>query len=165
MKYQIKEKFFSLTNNFVIYNEAGANAYEIKGKLLSFSSRQTLLNQQGQALLTIKTKYLSWRPACRLILQNNTEWLIKKCLWPLWRSRFRIDTPHGKLEITGDIWEHEYQVKQGSELLASISKKWFSWTDTYGVEIHAKHLTAELLASVIVIDRLSHQKTNSTSDH
>ncbi|GGW72048.1 hypothetical protein [Alishewanella tabrizica] len=46
-----------------------------------------------------------------------------------------VQTPQGPLEMTGNFWQHEYEIRQQGQLVASISKKWFSWSDTYTVQI------------------------------
>ena len=161
MTYRIKQKFFSLTDSFTIEDAQGNVAYQVKGKLFSFSSSQTLHDRNERELLKIKRKYLTLMPACRIVHNDGNEWLVKKRFWPFWTSRFSITTPQGPLEITGDFWQHEYQISRQGQILASISKKWFSWTDSYGVEVLTPELTAQLLACVIVIDRIQHSDKNS----
>lgn len=161
MKYQIKQKIFSLTDSFTIEDGDGRVAFEAKGKLFSISSSQTLYNRDGDEVLKIKRKYLSLLPACRLVGKDGSEWLIKKCFWPFWRDRFVVQTDAGELSIDGNLWDHEYHIRQQGRLVASVSKAWFSWSDTYGVEVFKPEWTAQLLALVIVIDRISHAGKNS----
>ena len=164
MKYQIRQKIFSLTDSFDIQDERGTVVLQAKGKFFSISSSQTLYDMTGREVLKIKRKYLTLLPACRLLCADGTEWLIKKRFWPFWTSRFSVMGPAGELEISGNLWQHEYQIRQQGRLLASVSKAWFSWSDTYGVEIYAPEWTAQLLAAVIVIDRISHGGKNSVID-
>jgi len=161
MKYRINQKFFSLTDSFTIEDERGVVAFTAKGKLLSISSSQTLYDHNERALLQIKRKYFSLRPACRLVNSDGSEWLVKKRFWPFWTTRFNIDTPQGQLEITGNFWQHEYEIKNGGRPLAYISKKLFSFSDSYGVDIVEPSLTPQLLAVVIVIDRIQHDDSGS----
>jgi len=161
MKYLIKQKIFSLTDSFEIENEAGQVVITAKGKFFSISSSQTLFDQRGNELLKIKRKYFTLLPACRLLCADGSEWLVKKRFWPFWRSRFCISGPAGELEIKGNLWQHEYQISQHGRLLAAVSKAWFSWSDTYGVEIFEPKFCPQLLASVIVIDRIQHSGRNS----
>ncbi|MBT0586175.1 LURP-one-related/scramblase family protein [Alteromonas oceanisediminis] len=162
MNYRIKQKIFSLTDSFDIEDENGRTAFTAKGKLFSISSSQTLFDQADNEVLKIKRKYLSLMPACRLINNDGSEWLIKKKFWPFWTSRFSIDTPKGQLDMTGNFWQHEYEIRQQGSLIASISKKLISWSDSYGVAIHHPEWTPQILATVIVIDRIQHKDKNST---
>ena len=162
MKYRIKQKIFSLTDSFDIEDQHGRPAYTAKGKLLSFSSSQTLFDQTGNELLKIRKKHFSIMPTCRIVNVDGSEWLIKKKFWPFWTSHFALTTPEGPLEMTGSFWQHEYEIRQQGRLIASISKQLFSWSDSYGVDIHEPKWTAQLLAAVIVIDRIQHTDKNST---
>jgi len=40
--------------------------------------------------------------------------------------------------------------------VATVSKQWFSWTDTYGVEVADGEDAVLLLASTVVIDMVCH---------
>ncbi len=164
MKYKIKQKIFSLTDSFTIEDENGNEAFSAKGKFFSLSSSQTLFDSRGTELLKIKRKYLTIMPACRLLCADGSEWLIRKCFWPFWTSRFTVKGPTGELEMHGNLWQHEYKISQNGKVLAEVSKSWFSWSDTYGVDIYEPKLTAQLLAAVIVIDRIQHSGKNSVVD-
>ncbi len=161
MKYLIKQKLLSLSDSFSIEDERGRAAYLVKGKVFSFSSSQTLFNASAQPLLKIRRKYLTLLPACRIVNNDGSEWLVRKRFWAFLKSRFVVETPRGPLEMTGNFWQHEYEIRQQGQLIASISKKWFSWSDTYAVQILKPEWTAQLLAVVIVIDRLQHSDRNS----
>lgn len=162
MKYKIRQKIFSLSDSFEIEDERGDIAYTAKGKVFSISSSQTMFDSYGKEILKIRRKYLSIRPACRLVNNNGTEWLIKKHFWPFWKTRFSIATPNGTLEMTGDLMQHEYEMQQNGQLVARVSKKWFSFSDTYGVDIYKPEYSAQLLATVIVIDRIQHSDSDSS---
>lgn len=164
MKYRIRQKFFSLADSFDIENEDGALVYKAKGKVFSISSSQTLYDANDTEILQIKRKHFSFRPSCRLVNSDGSEWLIKKRFWPFWTTRFTINTPQGELEITGDLWQHEYEIRGYGKLLAGVSKKWFSFSDSYGVDIYEPKLTAQLLSSVIVIDRIQHSDSGGVGD-
>lgn len=161
MKYQLRQKIFSLTDSFEIRDQTGNVVISAKGKFFSISSSQTLFDPAGRELLKIKRKYLTILPACRLLCADGTEWLIRKRFWPFWTSRFTVTGPAGELEISGNLWQHEYNISQGNRVLAEVSKAWFSFSDSYGVDIFDARWTTELLAMVIVIDRIQHSGKNT----
>jgi len=43
--------------------------------------------------------------------------------------------------------------------VATVSKRWFSWTDTYGVEIADGEEDVLILATAVVIDMVCHQES------
>jgi len=161
MKYRIEQKILSLTDSFDIDDEDGRLSFTVKGKFFSFSSSQTMYDLADREVLKIKRKYLSILPACRLVAPSGEEWLVRKKFWPFWRAAFSVQTPQGNLEIDGDLWQREYRITQNSQLLARVSKAWFSWSDNYGVEVYRPEWAIPLLGTVIVIDRIQHAGSNS----
>ncbi len=161
MKYRIEQKILSLTDSFDIDDEHGRLTFTVKGKFFSFSSSQTMYDLADREVLKIKRKYLSILPACRLVAPSGEEWLVRKKFWPFWRAAFSVQTPQGTLEIDGDLWQREYRITHNSQLVARVSKAWFSWSDNYGVEVYRPEWAIPLLGTVIVIDRIQHAGSNS----
>jgi hypothetical protein len=62
----------------------------------------------------------------------------------------------GTLEAKGDFTDHEYEFWRQSGLRATVSKQWFAWSDTYGVDIAEGEDDILTLASTVVIDMACH---------
>ena len=60
------------------------------------------------------------------------------------------------LEAKGNFIDHEYSFERGGRQVARVSKKWFSFSDTYGIEIDDREDDVLVLASAVVIDLVSH---------
>ena len=54
--------------------------------------------------------------------------------------------------MTGDFWDHEYQFVRSGRTVAHVSKEFFSWSDTYGVDIADGEDDITILATAVVID-------------
>jgi uncharacterized protein YxjI len=54
--------------------------------------------------------------------------------------------------MTGSLFEHEYTIARGDQVVATVSKRWLSLTDTYGVEIVPGEDDVLILASVLALD-------------
>jgi hypothetical protein len=62
--------------------------------------------------------------------------VVKKELFTFFHCRFTVNVPGpDDLEAKGDLTGHEYEFWRQSGLRATVSKQWFAWSDTYGVEI------------------------------
>ena len=72
--------------------------------------------------------------------------------------RQRLARVPGDLEARGNLSDHEYTVTRDGAPVAQISKQWFSWSDTYGVDISDKEDPVLILASTVVIDMCCHQR-------
>jgi uncharacterized protein YxjI len=60
------------------------------------------------------------------------------------------------LEAEGDFLEHEYEFNREGRAVARVSKQWFSWSDTYGVDIAEGEDVVLILAGTVVIDMACH---------
>ena len=50
----------------------------------------------------------------------------------------------------------------GGAAVAQVSKRWFSWRDTYGIDIASGEDDVLLLACAVVIDMASHDKDGTS---
>lgn len=53
---------------------------------------------------------------------------------------------------SGDFWDHEYEITDGSQTIAAVSKEWMTWGDAYEICISAGADEVTALAVVLVID-------------
>jgi len=60
------------------------------------------------------------------------------------------------LESEGDFLDHEYTFTRGGRVVATVSKRWFTFADTYGIEIEDGEDPVLILASAVVVDMVCH---------
>jgi uncharacterized protein YxjI len=73
------------------------------------------------------------------------------------RDRLEVSMPGGQdLTVQGNLFDHEYEIKQGRLTLAQVSKRWFRVRDTYGVEIPPGQDDALILAITVCVDEMLH---------
>ena len=81
---------------------------------------------------------------------------VKKALTTPLRDRFTVELEDGgKLEVEGNILDHEYQISRDGIPVANISKRWFRVRDTYGVAVVPGQDDALILAVTVCIDHLT----------
>lgn len=159
MRYTMKQKFWSLGQDYVIRDDNGSVAYKVSGKLLSLKDRFTLTDADGNEVGRIEQKLVSLRPAYTVEQNGKVIATIKKKMFTVLRDRFIIDvTGPDDLEAVGNILDHEYTMRRGREEVAVVSKRWLSVTDSYGVEVADGEDPFLALASAVVIDAISHGK-------
>jgi uncharacterized protein YxjI len=109
----------------------------------------------------IEQKLLSFGPQYSIIRGDETVAVVKKHLFSLLRARFTVDVPGpDDLEAKGNFVDHEYVFERGGRDVARVSKKWFSLSDTYAVDIGEGEDDVLILASAVVIDLVSHPDKN-----
>ena len=154
----MKQKLFSFGDDFRIQDENGRDVYFVDGKVLSIGNKLSFQDMQGTELAFIKQKLLAWSASYEIHRKGQLYATVKKELFTFLRCRFYIDVPGpDDLEAKGNLLEHEYSFQRHGSEVASVSKKWFSMTDSYGVDIAEGEDDVLILASTVVIDMACHQ--------
>jgi uncharacterized protein YxjI len=157
MQYVMKEKLFCWGNDFNIKDDQGRDVYYVDGKAFSVGDQLSFQDMHGNELTYIRQRLLSWGPTYEIHRSGKLYATVQKKLFTFFQGKFLIDVPGpNDLEAEGDFLHHEYVFRRGSQTVAEVSKRWFSWTDTYGVDINEGEDDVLLLASSVVIDMVCH---------
>jgi uncharacterized protein YxjI len=158
VRYVLKQKLLSWGDDFTIQDEDGRDAFFVDGKAFSIGARLSFQDMSGNELLFIKQKILSWGPTYEIFREGVPVAVVKKELFTLFHCTFTVDVPGpDDLVAEGDFLDHEYVFRRGETPVASVSKQWFTWTDTYGVEVNAGEDDVLMLASAVVVDLACHE--------
>ncbi|MCI4668913.1 MAG: LURP-one-related family protein [Bacteroidia bacterium] len=152
-RYQLKEKGFTLTDKYIIRDQTGNDAYEVKGKFFSFGDKLSFRsNFTDQELFVIDQRKLSLRPNYRILKDGKLlAELTKEFGWG--KKTFEVDVPGpNDFVINGNFWDREFIFKRKREVVATVSKKFWSLNDVYGIEIDAEEDQELILACVVIID-------------
>ena len=156
-RYQLREKLFSIGDDFWIETDEGRRAYKVNGKALRIRSTFVIENQSGDELLKIQEKKLSIRDAMRIERGDTTVATVKKALVSPLRQRFTVELDNGsELKVKGNIIDHEYEIERDGTKIAEVSKRWFRVRDTYGIEIAEGENDALILATTVCLDEMAH---------
>jgi len=157
MRYIMKQKLFCFGDDFAIKDEAGRDAFFVDGKALSIGNKLSFQDMEGKELAFIRQKLLSWGPTYEITRGNELLAVVKKELFTLFRCKFTVDVPGpDDLEAAGSFTDMEYTFTRGGREVAEVSKRWFSFSDTYGVDIADGEDEVLILASTVVIDMICH---------
>jgi len=156
MKYQLKEKVWSLGDTYRILGDTGLEVLSVKGKFFAWGKDLMVRDVRGTEVARIKQKMMSLTP--RFQLYRNDELyaeIIKEFSW--FQSSFTLDVPGpNDYEISGNFWNYEYSFQRQGQLVASVSKAHWTWSDTYGVDIIDGEDDISILSTVVVIDLVCH---------
>jgi uncharacterized protein YxjI len=157
-KYVMKQDWWCLGDDYTIKDAAGEDVIRVDGKVFSIGDQLTIEDMSGRELALIDQKLLSWGPTYEIWKDRTLAAVVKKSVFTLFRCEFTVDVPGpDDLLAEGDFWEHEYAFVRAGRPVATVSKKYFSWTDTYGIDIHPGQDPILILASAVVIDLCCHQ--------
>jgi len=157
MRYVMKQKIFSLGDDFIIKDQTGADRFFVDGKIFTLGDKLSFQDMAHNELAFIRQRLLSWGPKYEIHLDGALAAVVEKRLFTLFKCKFVVDVPGpNDLEAVGDFLDREYEFRRGDQVVAKCSKKWFTWSDTYGVEVEPGEDDVLILASSVVIDMVCH---------
>ena len=162
MVYRIKEAFWSWGNDFAITDQQGRSVYQVDGAAFSWGDKLSFQDPQGNELAYISQKLFSFKPRYEIFVrwQKFAE-VIKEWTW--FNKQFTLDVPGpNDYSISGSFWQHEFTFTRSGRTVATVSKDYWNWTDSYGVQIVPGEDDVSILCACIVIDQVLHDdKKNS----
>jgi uncharacterized protein YxjI len=153
----MKQKLFCWGDDFRIKNEAGQDVFFVDGRAFSIGNKLSFQDLNGNELAFIRQKLLSWGPTYEITRGGQLLAVVKKHLFTLFRCKFTVDVPGpDDLEAQGSFLDMEYNFTRAGHRVAEVSKRWFSWSDAYGVDINPGEDDPLILAATVVIDMVCH---------
>jgi uncharacterized protein YxjI len=152
MRYLPKKKMLSMTRTFVIRDEKGQEVFQVKDKLLS--AKFSFQDMAGRELAFIAQKHLTWRPTYRVYRGGRLQATVQQRA-TLLRNKFTASVLGAPdIEITGNFLGNEYAIRQGQRIVARVSEKWLSLSDTYTVDVAGGADDVLILALVVIVQRV-----------
>lgn len=157
MRYIMKQKLFSWGDDFFIRDADGREVFFVDGKGFSFGDQLAFQDLERREIAFIRQKTFSWGPTYEIYRDGVLAAVVKKEHFTFFSCKFTVDVPGpADLEAKGDFSDHEYVFSRGGRTVAEVSKQWFSWSDTYGVEIADEEDDVLILAATVVVDLVCH---------
>ena len=129
MQLMIRQRVFSWTDTYDVYDENGEARYYVKAEWLSFGHQIHVYDKRsGEEVGSIHQKLLTFLPAFEIVIGGKTAGTIRK-EFSLFMPRYSVD--FRGWDVEGDILHWEYSVCQGEREVMSIRKEWLTWGDTY----------------------------------
>jgi len=151
--YVIREKMFRLAEDSDITNETGEPVLRVEGKIMSPHKRLILRDPAGREVAQVHRKLAALRPTYEITIDGKNVAEVRQHLFTPFRERLTIDVPGaGDMEISGDLFSHEFTIQQDGHTAATISKRWLSLTASYAVDIAPGENDLLILASVLALD-------------
>jgi Uncharacterized conserved protein len=153
----MRQKIFSFGDQFTIKDEFNNDCYFVKGKVFSLGNKLSFQDHSGNELIYIKQKVMSFSPTYEIYKDSRLFAVLKKEIFSFFRCRFIIEgVTSGPMNVEGSFLDHEYTFSRNGGSIANVSKQFFSFSDTYGIDIEAYEDDIFILACVVIIDMICH---------
>lgn len=156
MRLFIKQRVFSWTDSYDVYDETGSPRYFVKAEFLSLGHQIHVYDKRtGAELGSIHQRLLTFLPAFDIIIGGREQGTVTK-QFSLFTPRYEVD--FRGWEVEGDFLGWDYRVVQGGSQVMSISKELFTLGDSYVLEFANPAHEMPGLLLVIAIDAVNCSK-------
>jgi len=155
VRYQMREKVFSIGDDAWIEDSNGNRAFKVDGKALRVRSTFVLEDASGNEVASIQERMLRIKDTMEIERGGRRLATVKKALISPLRDRFDVSIEDGEdWDVQGNITAHEYEISSGRTKVAEVSKKWFRVRDTYGIEVEPGQDGGLVLAVAAALDEM-----------
>ncbi|MBS7576552.1 MULTISPECIES: LURP-one-related family protein [unclassified Enterococcus] len=156
----IKQKVFSIGEKFTVFNQNEEPEYLVQGSFFKIPKAFVIEDKQGNPIAKLTKKVFSFLPKFFLELADHSEIVISKS-FSFFHAHYEIEGEG--IEVRGNFWDMDFEVLKNGRAIAEIHKKWFSWGDTYEIQILDESLEKLIISVVIAIDCVKNSEKNSAA--
>jgi uncharacterized protein YxjI len=164
--YVIRERFFSVGDDFDVLDEHGNKVLHVDGKVFSVRNKVVIEDLSGAEVASVHRHLVALRPTYEIQIGGEKAAEVRKKLFTPFRERFTIDVPGpDDLEMRGDLLDHEYTIERGGREVAAVSKRWLTIRDTYAVQVAADQDPLLIIGSVLALDLALAREEKNDKEH
>jgi uncharacterized protein YxjI len=163
--YVIKERFLDIGDDFDITDDTGRLVFRVDGKVLSLRDKLAIEDPSGREVASVHRRLVSLRPTYQIEVGGEPAAQVRKKLFTPFREKFTIDVPGpDDLDMTGDLFDHEFTIERNGTEVASVSKRWLSFRDSYAVRIADGEDHVLILAAVLALELAIQRERDGNKD-
>jgi len=150
---------FSWRDRFYVKDEFGTDRYYVEGEILSWGKKLHIYDHTGAEVAFIRQKVWSWLPRYFVEIGGQPVCQIVK-EFTFFKPSYHIEGMGWRL--SGDFFAHEYSLYDHNRQIMQLSKKWFTWGDSYELNIADPQLELLCLCVSLAVDCAIAQQSNNT---
>ena len=158
MQLYIKQKAFSWRCRFAVKDAAGNDRWCAEGKAFSWTHELRVYDARGEQAARIYRKNWTFFSQQYFIEAGGQQYLLVK-EFSFGRPRFRLEGLPWRME--GNFWAHDYTLSEGERTVMRISKHWFTWGDSYELDIPNPRDELLCLCITLAVDCMVEDASNS----
>jgi uncharacterized protein YxjI len=156
VKLYIKQKVFSWSDKFAVWDESGQERWHAQGEIFSWGRKLHVCDVQGREAAFIRQKLLSLLPRYFIEIGGGVYTLTRE--FTLLKPRYSLENTNWTM--SGDFWQHEYEIANGTECVMRMSKHWLTWGDSYELDIPRPENELLALCVALVMDCMNADASN-----
>jgi uncharacterized protein YxjI len=166
MRYHLRERIWTLTNDFTVRDDRGQAVFEIRGKFFHIGDNLSLRDcMTGQELLHIKQRLISLLPRYD-ILRNGAHWAEIHEQFRFFGERFKVTGENGMVfHVDGDIWNWNFVIEDDAgNLMGNVSRQLSLFRDSYAVDVASGVDAPFVVALALVLELVKEHHSREAAD-
>lgn len=132
MQLYIKQRIFSWTDSYDVYDSSGEARYEVRAALFSLGHQIHVYDKRrgegSEEVGFIRQKLFALLPTFEIVIGGRVQGVIRK-KFTLFRENYEVD--YRGWDVEGDFLGWDYRVVQNGREVVGITKELWNWSDTY----------------------------------
>ncbi|MGN0351808.1 MAG: LURP-one-related/scramblase family protein [Roseburia sp.] len=146
MRLLIKQRVFSWSDTYDVYDESGNPKYFVKAEFFSLGHQLHVYDRANCEVGLIKERLLTLLPIFDIEVNGSVQGQIEK-KFSLFRPKYEVNFNGWRVE--GDFLGWDYDVYAGCSSVIHITKEVLHWGDTYVIDF--QNPADELMGLLLVI--------------
>lgn len=153
MQLLIKQRLFTFTDNYYVYDETGEIRYEVEDELFRLGHQIHVYDKRtGREVGSIHQRFFTLMPEFEIVIDGRVMGTIRKKI-SFFTPQYEVD--YRGWHVEGNLMGWDYQVMRGDMEVMTISKELFNWSDTYSLRYDNPADEIPGLLLVIAIDAVN----------
>ena len=159
MELHIRQRIFSWTDSYDVYDDSGEARYEVRSALFSLGHQihvyDKRADEHSEEIGCIRPKLFTLLPTFEIQIGGRTVGIIRK-KFTLFREDYEVD--YLGWDVEGNFLGWDYRIHRSGMEILSITKEIWNWSDTYTLRFRnpADELPGLLLVLAIDAANCSH---------
>ena len=129
MQLRIKQRVFSWSDTYDVYDESGEARYYVEAEIFAFGHQIHVYDKRtGQEVGSIHQKLFALLPEFEIVIGGRPMGSVYK-EFSFLRPRYQVE--YRGWDVEGDFLNWNYSVYQGERQVMTISRELLTWGDTY----------------------------------
>ena len=150
MKLILKQRFFSWTDTYDVFDEDDCVKYFVKAEFFSLGHVIHVYDTTGKEVALVREKLLSFLPKYEITVNGRFLGSITK-KFTFFKENYTLD--YNNWNVEGDFLGWNYEIKDSyGACIAAVTKEIFNFTDVYSITYHRTAEELPALLTAITID-------------
>ncbi|MCL2508984.1 MAG: hypothetical protein FWF05_07400 [Oscillospiraceae bacterium] len=158
MKLYIKQKALSWRCRFSVTDSSGQPRWFAEGEFFSFTHKLHVYDASGNEVAVVYREnwtFLNQKYHIELAAKQHFT-LVKE--FAFFKNRFYLEGLPWRMN--GDFFAHDYFLYDQAGEIMHISKEWFTWGDSYVLDIHNSEHELICLCIMLAVDNMVEDASN-----